>query len=265
MVLPPIFHRIWPDKLLTMMNITVFNEISWFAGYYFAVLLCGRIFLNRFLASLDEAKYTAFLLTVFAMIQFGWTGALMDNLAGGLRVLLTGIFLYSFGGFLRKYNPFQKIRLYIFILVIILIYLLICLSGYNVTETNIEIYQKNAAMDTFIQTIPGYDNYSIVTLITAICLFEIFQRIRLPQSKVITFLGRSTFMVYLLHDNQFFYDLWDLRDWSGTLMNSPISFVLNILKWSGYTFAAGVCAYILYQAVISLLNKGRQLAIRDQQ
>ena len=72
--IPPVLHLLKPDVFIMMDAITRFNSTSWFVGYYFVVQLCGALFLNRFLASLDYKKYKSFLLILFASISFGWSG-----------------------------------------------------------------------------------------------------------------------------------------------------------------------------------------------
>lgn len=80
-----------------LVNIQTFNSMSWFVGYYYAVILIAVLFLNDFLAKLDDRKYIAFLIASFAFIQFGWTGSLADGLTQDLRTLLNGVFLYALG------------------------------------------------------------------------------------------------------------------------------------------------------------------------
>lgn len=261
--IPSIIHHMKPEIFLSMLSITRFNNTTWFVGYYFMVQLCGALFLNDFLGGLDYKKYTAFLLTLFAFISFSWSGGLAEGLTSGLRMLLTGMFMYALGGFIKRFDPFNKLRLYVFFLTGFVVYFLIWISSYNLTETNIERYIRNGSQDPFIQNTLNYDNYSIVIIILAVCLFEIFRRIHLPQSRVITFLGRSTFMVYLIHDNDLFYEIWNLRDWITTLGNSPAMFLFQLLKWGGYTFAAGVSAYALYEVFLSIVNKSGFLFIRS--
>ena len=260
--IPPIIHHLKPNIFITLQSITIFNGMSWFVGYYFMVVLCGALFLNKFLINLDYKKYLTFLLGLFAFISLSYSGGLADSLIGGLRTVLTGIFLYSLGGFIKEFDPFKKIRSYIFFLIIGLVYALVCLSGYNVTTQSIETYNRNGSTDPFIQSFPGFDNFSIVIIVIAVCMFEIFRRIHLPSSKAISFLGRSTFMVYLIHDNGLFYEIWNLRDWVTTMSESPIRFVLNALKWASYTFLIGVFAYTLYILVMDLLKRGRWLAVK---
>ena len=260
--IPSVIHHMNPELFLSMLSITRFNNTTWFVGYYFMVQLCGALFLNDFLGGLDYKKYTAFLLTLFAFISFSWSGGLAEGLTSGLRMLFTGMFMYALGGFIKRFDPFKKLRLYVFFLTGFVVYLLIWISSYNLTETNIERYTRNASQDPFVQNTLNFDNYSIVIIILAVCLFEIFRRIHLPQSRVIAFLGRATFMVYLIHDNDLFYEIWNLRDWITTLGNSPAMFLFQLLKWGGYTFAAGVSAYALYEVLSSIVNKLDFLFIR---
>jgi len=195
---PTIIHLMKPDISISLQPVTAFNSMSWFVGYYFVVILCGALFLNKFLAKLDRRKYGIFVLTLFAFVSFSWSGGLAESLAGGLRTLLTGIFLYSLGGFIHQFDPFKKIRIYVFFIVILIVNALIWLSGYNNTVNNIQSYIQSHSEDPFIQSVPFFDNFSIVIIILAICMFEIFRRVRLPENKIITFLGKTTFMVY--HD-----------------------------------------------------------------
>lgn len=243
-----------------MPSISIINSMSWFVGYYFIVVLCGVLFLNKFLENLEIKRYTSFLITLLAVIQFLFSLEILDDLAGvGLSTVMTGIFLYSLGGFIKRFDPFKNVRLYVFFLVIIGVYTVIWISAYNETQTNIEAYIRSGRTDPFIQNISSYSNFSIVTIIISVYMFEVFRRIRVPENNFVSFLGKSTLMIYLIHDNAFFYQIWNLRDWITTLGTSPGLFLLNIFKWAGYTFVAGVCAYIAFVGLKWLFNKSRKL------
>lgn len=192
-------HLIKKSSFLELVDCYFFNGSAWFIGYYFVVILCGRIFLNKFLSKLDEKNYSAFLLSLTVLFSFGWTRGLISNFAGGLDVFCVGIFLYSLGGFIKKYNPFGKLKISFFVGVIIFIYFLVALSDYNLTETNIERYFRNGGSGWFIQSVPGFGNHHFVPVSLGICIFEIFRRIKIPCSKIINFLGASTLMLSLIH------------------------------------------------------------------
>lgn len=258
-----ICHGINGEIYVAMQDITIFNQMAWFIGYYFCVVVIGALFLNRFLTTLDNKQYVAFLLTLFTIFSLAWSGAMIDSLCGGLRTLVLGIFLYSLGGFIRKYDPFKKVRTYVFFLVIAVIYVLIYISFYNTTQNAIANYYRSGTTDLFIQRIPDFENFSFISVVIGVSVFEVFRRIHIPTSRIINFLGKSTFMIYLIHDNSFFYSLWDLRDWITTLYNTPMLFVYKLVKWTLATFAVGGVVYICYRVLGRIFQKCRILFLKS--
>ena len=97
----------------------------------------------------------------------------------------------------------------------------------------------------------------------AVCLFEIFKRIRIPYCKMINFLGKGTFMVYLIHDDAFFYSLWGRKDWVWELYNTPSQFLIDLVKYGGATFFAGIMVYIAYLLFSKLLEASRWVYIKN--
>ncbi len=258
----------YANTLFSYIRIQYFNKMSWFVGYYFIIMLLAYLVLNKFLAKLDQHKYLGFLFTILAISQLGWSGTLLDDLASGLRTVVTGIFLYALGGYIKKYNPFEKVRGYVFILVIILTNLLINISYYNTINGKIQSFYYNMGDETltepveFIQSIPKYDNYSIVVLIIGICLFELFRRLQLPSIKVINWLAKPTFMIYLLHDNGFAYSLWETQDWITLLYNDFWGFMYKLATWSLAIFAIGLIAYYVYVLLSKIIVKSKWLFVR---
>ncbi len=254
-IAPTICFRMKSDTFINLINIQVFNSMSWFVGYYYAIILIAKLFLNGFLEKIDNKEYILFLTVGFAFIQFGWTGGLADGFIPNLRTLLNGIFLYALGGYFRKYDPLSKLRTYVFFVIILITYFFVNLSAYNNTVNNIENYIRNKTEDDFIQNIPEFPNYSIIVIIVGICLFEIFKRAKIPQSKFLNYLGQSTFMVYLLHDNGFFYSIFDTQDWITLLYNSPYQFIVKIFIWSVGVFICGVVTYTFYIILVKLSGR----------
>ncbi|MCR5580695.1 MAG: acyltransferase family protein [Pseudobutyrivibrio sp.] len=259
--------------LFSYIKIQYFNKMSWFVGYYFIIMLVAYMFLNKFLAKLDYKKYLGFLLAILAVSQLSWSGSLLDDLASGLRTVMVGVFFYAFGGFIKKYNPFARVRGYVFFLIIALTNLIIGISYHNNVIGKIESYYFNLAeaeldpaavtdMD-FIQSIPKFQNYSIVVVILGICLFEIFRRIKLPTIKPINFIAQATFMIYLLHDNGFAYSIWLTQDWITVLYNNCWDFAQMICTWAVKIFLFGFMAYLVYLLLLFILKKCRFLFIKD--
>lgn len=257
------WYRITDGVFLKLVNINKFNSMSWFVGYYFFIMVIAYLFLNKFLAKLDKQKYFTFLIVLFAFIQFRWTGSMANSLANGLRTLLTGIFLYALGGFIHLYNPFGKIRTYCLYLIIAISFLFIYISAYNVTQTNIQTYFLNESKDIFIQKIPSFSDYSIIPILVGLSLFEIFRHIHIPCSRMINFVGASTFMVYLLHDNAFAYSLWNTQDWITLLYEHPYIYLFKHLRWAVATFLIGILFYIIYLCLGKALSKCRWLVMKE--
>ena len=258
------------DNLFSYIRIQYFNKMSWFVGYYFIIMLLAFMFLNSFLSKLDRKKYLGFLFTILAISQLGWSGGLLDDLAKGLRTVVIGIFLYALGGYIRKYNPFGKVRGYVLILVIILANSLVGISYYNTTIGKIQSYYYNmnlpGAVETdFVQSIPKFDNYSFIVVIIGICLFELFRRIKLPKIRLINWLAQATFMVYLLHDNGFAYSIWGTQDWITLLYTNFYGFVGKLALWTLAVFGVGVVEYLVFKLLIKAFNKTSWLFIKNQE
>ncbi len=252
---------------LKVIDVNTFNESAWFVGYYFVIIMMAKLFLNSFLEKLDRKKYLMFLMVAFSLIQFKWSRELISNISNdidkGLVVLCTGIFLYSLGGYIRKYNPFEKIKTWVVIAVIISISLLICSIFYADTANEIRAFDESSG-EIFYQTIHAFKNYSFVPITLGVTLFELFRRIKTPYSKIINFLGASTFTVYLLHDNKFFYTIWNIQDWMTLLYNSPILFTLKFLGYTLGTFALGVITYFLFLAIEKLAKRIAPMLIKKE-
>lgn len=245
-----------------LISVDSFNTMAWFVGYYFSVVLFGMLFLNSFLEKLDENKYLTYLFVLFALIQFGWTFGLINGLSSNLGVFCTGVFLYSLGGYLKKYNPLRKVKTSVFIALILICCFFVLLSSYNITSNNIENYTRSASTDLFFQTVPGFSNNSIIVIIIGVSLFEIFTRINIPQRRILNYLGQATFMVYLIHDNSFFYSIWNTQDWITLLYYQPNMFMVKILLYTIGTFIIGVVVFTIYNLLCKILDKYKWIYLR---
>lgn len=249
---------------LDLLNITIFNSMSWFVGYYFSVIVIAYVFLNKFLENLSKEKYTVFLMILFAVSELGWTSGLLDRLASGLRILLTGVFLYAFGGYIKLYDPFKKIKTYVFYLIILLSFAMVFVSYYNVTTTKIDIYNISGEIGNFLQSIPGYKDNSIIAIVIGLSLFEIFRRININYNKSINFIASSTLMIYLFHDNKFIHSIWSVKDWITDLYYRPNIFVLKLLLTAFVTFLVGFVVYLLYLLLLELFKKLKPLFMKKE-
>lgn len=244
-----------PDSCTTLTEINLFNSMSWYVGYYFLVMLLARLFLNRYLEKLERKQYRLFLFALLCMTQFKWIIKLLNGVTGNLVILVTGVFLYSLGGYIRRFQPFARVRTWAIFGVIAGIYALLFLSTYAGVQDRIQDYYREASTDPFIQYIPNVGDNSIVAILLGLSLFELFRRIKMPCCRVINYLGGATFMIYLFHDNSFFYSLWDKQDWITLLCMHPIGFLLRYGAWTVRTFVYGFIAYLGYRLLCRLCRK----------
>ena len=244
-----------PDSCTTLTEINLFNSMSWYVGYYFLVMLLARLFLNRYLEKLERKQYRLFLFALLCMTQFKWIIKLLNGVTGNLVILVTGVFLYSLGGYIRRYRPFARVRTWAIFGVIAGIYALLFLSTYAGVQDRIQDYYREASTDPFIQYIPNVGDNSIVAILLGLSLFELFRRIKMPCCRGINYLGGATFMIYLFHDNSFFYSLWDKQDWITLLCMHPIGFLLRYGIWTVRTFVYGFIAYLGYRLLCRLCRK----------
>lgn len=248
-----------------MIDLHIFNNNFWFVGYYFLIVLCGALFFNRFLCSLDRKQYFALVLSLFALVSFVWTSRLIDGLAGGLQEAVNGFFLYAVGGYIRRYDPFERFRGVLFVLIIAFCVALITLSQFNLAVGNIAIvWERGLEQSPMPHSLMSFSNNTVVSLIMAICMLELFRRIRIPNSKVINFLGSATFMAYLIHENGFMHGFWWKDNWLEILSRSPAEFAAKCAIWTAISFACGVVAYALYLAFMRACKMIAKLFLKPE-
>lgn len=249
------------EKFIQLMDLYSFNSMSWFVGYYFLVILIAYLFLNKYLKKVSKKQYLTFLIIIFALTQFSWSNQIINGFSLELSILVTGIFFYSLGGYINKYNPFNKVKLTSILLIMIIVNLFIFISSYNITSVNIQNFIINP-INGFSQTIMTFANNNIIVVILSICIFELFTRIKMPNIKAINYIASGTFMVYLIHDNNFFYSLWGMIDWITILYNNPLKFIVVLFLIGLLTFIFGILIYILYDLITKLCLKYKSLFLK---
>lgn len=250
---------------IEMIGFQIFNTDFWFVGYYYLIVLCGALFFNRFLCSLDRKQYFTLVLSLFALVSFEWTSRLFDGLAGGLQEVVNGFFLYATGGYIRRYDPFERFRGVLLVFIIAFCVALITLSQFNLAVSNLAIvWERGLDQSPVSHSIIGFSNNAVVSLIMAICMLELFRRIRIPNSKIINFLGSATFMAYLIHENGFMHGFWWKDNWLEILSRSPAEFAMKCAIWTAISFACGVVAYALYLVVMRACKMVAKLFLKPE-
>ena len=247
-----------------LVGINIFNDEWWFTGYYILVIVIGKAFLNKFLSRLEAKEYLGFLLALFAIDQFHWSSYIFEGIANGIRTLMIGVFFYALGGYIKKYDPFGRVRLYVLFLVIAVTYLLRYISNYNITSMNIARYLTSEEQYGFMQTVPQFANHEIAVVIVTVCLFELFKRIHMPNSRIINYLGKSTLMIYFIHENDLFISFYKMDSWIGTLSEHVDQFVLKWFKWGLIGIGLGVLAYTVFELLGLLCSKCKFLVVKEK-
>lgn len=245
-----------------LMEITIFNEKSWYVGYYFMIMAMAALFLNKYLAKLDLPQYATFLVVLFALTQCVYSGEMLHDTITHGRQICYGVLIYTLGGAIRRFHLFDKVRTWAVVATIAITYALVWMSYYNATVDRID-HATRDGWDIFTQSIPYPSDESIIILVIAVAVFELFRRMPSFRSPFINFLGSASFMVYLIHDNEMFISLWDIQHWTQMLRNDKPLFAIRFLVWSFGTFAIGVLCYIIYIGLGQLLRRCRRIYIKE--
>lgn len=232
-LIPIVYYKIViPDakSTINMGNINEFNSLWWFPGYYLLVIFIAGVFLNGFLEKISQKTYRNMLLVIFGVFSLCWPGGLLNSLADGFRTLTCGVFLYALGGYIKRYNPFGKIRTWVLFFVIIFTYLLMYLSYYGIVQTGIHSHLAKGRPDNeFIQPLYYVDNYTLSVVVIGVVLLELFSRIKIKNNRVINFIAGGSLIVYLLHGHGFWISLVQERDWITPLSQNPLFYCFEIL------------------------------------
>lgn len=131
------------------------GDENWFIGYYFLIMIVAHLFLNKKLSCCNEMQYKSFLLASYAIFTLGYSGGVADALASGLRVVGIGVFYYGLGGYIKQYNPFQYYKMQIMVMLLILSYVLLFVSYFNLVQGGIRQYSGDTSQNGFMQPFLG--------------------------------------------------------------------------------------------------------------
>ena len=249
------------EESVSWLRFEFFNESFWFIGFYFMIFLLGAIFLNGFLDKLEKKQYIEFLLILFAVIEFSYTRQLLDSISSYIQTFVIGVFVYSLGGYIKKYDCLRKIRSFVLILLLILTLAVSCFITSYCRVLDIESYIRSGSQGGYFQQIYVFNFHNVLVIANIVLLFELFKRIKIKNNKVINYLGASVFITYLIHDNELFYRIWYKYDWCTALYSDVNAFICNIITVSILTFGIGIVMYSIYK----LLYKGLKIILNNEE
>lgn len=111
---------IWFSIIIQYFNILTplpslfyFNEYWWFIGYFLIVIIIGK-YLNPIINKLDKYKYKydSILLIMFASVSFSFFRLFTDGIFDSLSTIITGVFLFLLGGYIKSYVLESDLYLY---------------------------------------------------------------------------------------------------------------------------------------------------------
>lgn len=256
-------YRLAGDKPLALFDFDSFNWMSWYAGYYFLVIVIARLGLNAWLQKCDRAQYAMLTIALFASVQLSWSATLLTNLTKGLDTLVIGVFLYTLGGYIKRFDPFRAIKSWAGIAFLVLLNLFVLGNFYIRTAARILAYNPESGK-LFLPDIPLYLPIQLIPILMGVTVFELFRRIELRPHSVINFIAASTFMAYVLHDNTLFRKLWSWINWVALLHNQFGQFWVSYLACTLATFMAGFVCYCLYLLLGHICTKAKPLIMKRE-
>lgn len=245
-------------------GVKAFNQGWWFIGYYFLIITLGALFLNKKMCQCSEQTYLTVIIVLFALFSFSWSGELLNDF-DELRAVSAGIFCYLSGGYCKRFNPLKNVRMATFLLLIIFLCVIMWLSYYNAVHERIIYYLHVDQGGTFIQPAgtSAYPDYGIVPISLSIIIFELFRRIKIRPNAVINYISSASFMVYLVHDNEFIRNYWAFKeDLAALLYKSPVQFCIKIGIRALLTYAVGVAAFSIYRGLMRLAKRYTHIFIK---
>ena len=72
--------------------------------------------------------------------------------------------------------------------------------------------------------------------------------------RIINYISSSTFMIYLLHDNDFFRNVLRETNWIEIYYNSIIKYISLYLMWIAIIFGIGILLYTIYYLILKVIN-----------
>lgn len=258
------FTYVWlfDKSFIGSVTLGSFNGEYWFIGYYFLIVLFGKLFLNNFLSKLSKQKYLSLLVSTFALISFLFTSDIMESVGESLSIVLTGLLLYSLGGYIKKYNPFKNVKSWVFILLIIMTFAFMALSYRNFVIADIN---NSIANGCYYQNIYLYSERSLVCLIISVCLFELFVRIKMKPNNIINYVASSTLITYMIHDNDLVHKLFLKIDWINIYYYNVFKLLLLVVIITVFIVVVGVLLQTIYNYIIKYINSDsfKKLVLKD--
>lgn len=211
----------------------VFNTDWWFIGLYVFIIIFAELFINNKINTNKESHFF-YMVVCFSLLTVAQTRVILENIGGGLSSLLSGVFIYLLGGYIKKYNPFEHLRWYALLLILFFTFLIMAISYYNFTMSNINLALNDGSEGFYQLQYEYYGLHTLPCLVIGVAIFEIFNRIKMKTINIINYVAASTFIMYMAHEN-----------------NLTWQFVIKI-KWNELLFTGDYTHFCLYLFLVYL-------------
>lgn len=201
-IIPLTFNQ----KLITLLPLD--RGENWYINNYLLIYIFSP-FLNILIDKLNKKNFKKFIIIMFVIFSLIGTLLIGDVVPvyGYGRSILTFILLYFVGAYLRKY-PLEESRLFNvytdktkkYIFLIIYVILALTIMAFRMTSLNIYTYGNICGEIADVLYTLTISFLSPLVIIESISYFLFFKNMTF-NSKVINFIGGTTFGIYLLHEN----------------------------------------------------------------
>jgi surface polysaccharide O-acyltransferase-like enzyme len=164
----------------------------WFATAYIMLCLLAP-FINEFIHNLTVVNYQKLILLLTILLSIIPTLTSAELMFSNV---IWFVYLYLLAGYQRLYPLNIKVGKYVYLVIAIVSYLFIFIgvSLFDIMGTKHYAFYEHATYISGISTIP--------VLLCSISLFYYFSNIEMGSIKWINYIARTTFGIYLIHDNE---------------------------------------------------------------
>ncbi len=162
------------------------NNGYWFIKAYVFIALLSP-FINIILSKINKRQFTALICMMFLLLSVMPTFLqLADD-----NIFAFFILLYLMGAYMRIYPECIKIKTSALVLMTVVCYSLFCLST---------SWDKLADASA---------KFNVLLIITSLVTFALFSKFNIKCSKVINAIASTTFGIYIIHDGEYRFALWE--------------------------------------------------------
>ena len=232
-----------------------FHDDWWFIGFYIAILVMGALFLNRLTAKLSQMEYSGLVLALFGICALSFSRQVLSGLAVGLEILAAGLFAYLLGGYIRRFQPFAKIKSIAIWGIILLTLILMGISHYGQTYNGIKTAIAEG-VDIYKPEFVPYAEYYLPCVILGVLIFELARRAVIKNNAFINYVAAATFMMYLIHSNAFSYKMLFYLNWYELVATHNILMLaLYVICLTLGVMLTATFLYFVYSLVFKLFTR----------